>query len=194
MSWTCTCYIPSESLSAGHPGIFTKWAHAISNANQIATTITTELVKVFSMFGLPDKLHSAKGTTLRAPSFWETLNSFDAKNVEWQHVIPKETGWSRGSTGHWFRCTFTIRLDWEFYIPCALCLCLWCNHPAQVAIWTHVRRPSLTSKLPSLNAFDVNTYQFQLRSTLLNCKILWRCTSDHWNNSLPDRSLQVGDS
>ena len=35
--------------------------------NQTAPTITAELVKVFSMFGLPDILHSDQG--LRVPFF-----------------------------------------------------------------------------------------------------------------------------
>ena len=40
---------------------FTKWAEAIPLPNQTAATITRELVKVFSNYGLPEILHSDQG-------------------------------------------------------------------------------------------------------------------------------------
>ena len=40
---------------------FTKWADAIAIPDQKATHITKELVKLFSMVGLPDILHSDQG-------------------------------------------------------------------------------------------------------------------------------------
>ena len=47
---------------------FTKWVHAIPMPNQTAPTITAESVKVFSMFGLPDILHSDQGRNFECPS------------------------------------------------------------------------------------------------------------------------------
>ena len=40
---------------------FTKWADAIPLRNQTAATITQELIKLFSVMGLPDVLHSDQG-------------------------------------------------------------------------------------------------------------------------------------
>ena len=42
-------------------GYFTKWADAIPLRNQTAATITQELIKLFSVMGLPDVLHSDQG-------------------------------------------------------------------------------------------------------------------------------------
>ena len=40
---------------------FTKWAEAIPIPDQTAARITSELVKIFSIFGIPDILHSDQG-------------------------------------------------------------------------------------------------------------------------------------
>ena len=55
---------------------FTKWAEAISMANQTATTITKEPVKVFSNYGLPEILHSDQGCNFESSLLQQTLDAF----------------------------------------------------------------------------------------------------------------------
>ena len=45
---------------------FTKWADAIPLRDQTAATITKKLVKLFSMMGLPDILHSDQGRNFKS--------------------------------------------------------------------------------------------------------------------------------
>ena len=52
---------------------FTKWADAIPMPNETAATITTELVKIIGMFGLPDILHFDQG---RNSIVQQMLNTF----------------------------------------------------------------------------------------------------------------------
>ena len=63
-----------------------KWVEAIPIPNQTAKRITTELVKIFSHYGLPDILHSAKVETSKVLScirHWMLLGS---PNLELQHT------------------------------------------------------------------------------------------------------------
>ena len=55
---------------------FTKWAEAIPLPNKTATTITKELVKVFSNYGLPEILHSDQGRNFESTLLQQTLDAF----------------------------------------------------------------------------------------------------------------------
>ena len=53
----------------------TKWAEAIPIPNQTAARITTELVKVFSRYGIPDILHSDQGRNFESTILSQTLEA-----------------------------------------------------------------------------------------------------------------------
>ena len=54
----------------------TKWAEAIPIPNQTAACITTELIRVFSRYGIPNFLHSDQGRNFESTILLETLNTF----------------------------------------------------------------------------------------------------------------------
>lgn len=55
---------------------FTKWAQAIPMRDQTAARITEKLVKVFSVLGIPDVLHSDQGQNFESTILKETLQAF----------------------------------------------------------------------------------------------------------------------
>ena len=62
---------------------FTKWAEAIPMWDQTAMWITVELMKVFSVLGVPDVLHSDQGQNFENTILKETLEAF---GVEKSHT------------------------------------------------------------------------------------------------------------
>ena len=55
---------------------FTKWVEAIPMPDQTAVRITNELVKLFSMFGLPQIVHSDQGKNFESTVLKQTLEAF----------------------------------------------------------------------------------------------------------------------
>ena len=55
---------------------FTKWAEAIPLPNQTAELITKEIIKVFSIYGIPDILHSDQGRNFESYLMQQTLAAF----------------------------------------------------------------------------------------------------------------------
>jgi len=55
---------------------FTKWVEAIPMPNQPAVHMTSELVKLFSMLGLPQIVHSDQGRNFESTVLKETLEAF----------------------------------------------------------------------------------------------------------------------
>ncbi len=55
---------------------FMKWAEAIPLPDQTAPRITAELVKIFSVFGLPEVLHSDQGRNFKSTILRQTLVAF----------------------------------------------------------------------------------------------------------------------
>ena len=82
---------------------FTKWAEAIPMANQTATTIARELVKVFSNYGLPVILHPDQGRNFES-SLQQTLDAFGILNHEHQPTTLKGTEWWRDLTAPFYKC------------------------------------------------------------------------------------------
>ena len=54
----------------------TKLAEPIPIPNQTAACITTELIRVFSHYGIPNILHSDQGRNFESTILLETLNAF----------------------------------------------------------------------------------------------------------------------
>ena len=55
---------------------FTEWANAIPLPDQTAKRISSELVKWFSIYGLPQVLHSDQGHNFESALIVETLHAF----------------------------------------------------------------------------------------------------------------------
>ena len=71
---------------------FTKWAEAIPMANQTATTITRELVKVFSNYDLPEILHSDQGRNFESSLLQQTLDAFGITKSQTTAYHPQGDG------------------------------------------------------------------------------------------------------
>ena len=56
---------------------FTKWAATIPMKDQTAEHITTELVKLFSTFGMSEIVHSDQGRNFESTILRQTLQAFD---------------------------------------------------------------------------------------------------------------------
>ena len=56
---------------------FTKWVEAIPMPDQTAIRITNELIKLFSMLGLPQIVHSDQGQNFESTVLKQTLEAFD---------------------------------------------------------------------------------------------------------------------
>ena len=85
--------VPSSSQS--HLVIqdyFTKWAEAIPMANQTATIITRELVKVFSNYGLPEILPSDQGRNFESSLLQQTLDAFGITKSQTTAYHPQGDG------------------------------------------------------------------------------------------------------
>ncbi|KAL5491303.1 hypothetical protein EMCRGX_G016566 [Ephydatia muelleri] len=55
---------------------FTKWVEAVPLPDQTANRITTEIIRLFAVYGIPDILHSDQGTNFESTIFQQTLEAF----------------------------------------------------------------------------------------------------------------------
>ena len=55
---------------------FTKWADAKPIKDQTAATISTELVKLFCTYGIPEIIHSDQGANFESTIIGQTLEAF----------------------------------------------------------------------------------------------------------------------
>ena len=53
---------------------FTKWVEAIPLPDQTANRITTEIIRLFAVYGIPDILHSDQGTNFKSTIFHQTVD------------------------------------------------------------------------------------------------------------------------
>ena len=58
---------------------FTKWGEAIPLPDQTAVPITGELIKLFSIYGYPEILHSDQGRNFESSILAETLRAFGVR-------------------------------------------------------------------------------------------------------------------
>ena len=71
---------------------FTKWVEAVPIPNQTATRITSELVKLFSAFGLPKILHSDQGRNFESTLLRQTLEAFGIRKTHTTAYHPQGDG------------------------------------------------------------------------------------------------------
>ena len=94
---------------------FTTWVKVIPLPDQTARRITTEIVRLFAVYGIPDILHSDQGTNFESTIIWnqqtlyhslppppqcdgmvelmnrlllQLLRAYVEKDYEWEHYLP----------------------------------------------------------------------------------------------------------
>ena len=99
---------------------FTKWAEAIPLPDQTAPRITAELVKIFSVFGLPDVLHSDQGRNFASTILRQTLEAFGIAKFLTRAYNPQGDGMVERlnrSLLQILRAFVEKQHDWERYLP-----------------------------------------------------------------------------
>lgn len=128
------------------------------------------------------------------------------RNLIQRHITHKGMEWLRGSTGHCSRCcgcTFKIRLTGMLFATRTFHLSN--SNPffnRVLPLQTHVWSPCPHICIAWINAFDPNTYQYQLCSTLARLQDFVDAhiaqaahhQKTQYDQHTRGRSLQVGDS
>ena len=149
----------------------TKWAEAVPIPNQTAARITTELVKVFSRYGIPDILHSDQGRNFESTILSQTLEAFGVTKSRTTAYHPAGDGlverFNR-SLLQMLRAYVQQHNDWEKYLPFVLYAYRTAVHsstgvsPFELMFGRCAHKPPLTTR----HSYDVTSYQDQLRAKL----------------------------
>ena len=102
---------------------FTKWAEAIPLQDQTAASITAELVKLFTVFGQPNILHSDQGRNFESTLLAETLKAFGVKKTHTTAYHPQGDGMVERfnhSLLQLLRTYVDKQEDWEKYLRLVL--------------------------------------------------------------------------
>ena len=101
----------------------TKWVEAVPIPNQTAKRITTELVKIFSRYGLPDILHSDQGRNFESTILHQTLDAFGVTKSRTTAYHPAGDGLVERFNQfllQMLRAYVQQQHDWEPYLPLVL--------------------------------------------------------------------------
>jgi len=142
---------------------FTKWVEAIPMPNQTAVLITNELVKLFSMLGLPQIVHSDQGCNFESTVLKETLEAFGISKTRTTAYHPQ----GDGLVEHFNRSLLQLlrsfvqsEPDWERYLPLVLYAYRTARHtstgvsPFQLMFGRQPKLPENT-----VGVFDTHSYQ-----------------------------------
>ena len=149
----------------------TKWAEAIPIPNQTAARITTELIKVFSRYGIPDIVHSDQGRNFESTILLETLHAFGVTKSHTTAYHPSGDGlverFNR-SLLQMLRAYVQQHNDWEKYLPFVLCAYRTAAHSSTGVSFFELMFGRCAHKPPlnTRSAHDVTSYQDQLRAKL----------------------------
>ena len=102
---------------------FTKWADAIPLRNQTAATITEKLVKLFSVMGLPDILHSDQGRNFESTLLQQTLEAFGTVKSHTTAYHPEGDGMVERFNRSLLQLLHSYvenEADWERHLPLVL--------------------------------------------------------------------------
>ena len=97
--------------------------HAISLPDQTAACITGELVKIFSIFGHPEILHSDQGRNFESSILAQTLQAFGVHKSRTTAYHPQGDGMVERfnrSLLQLLRAYVDTQSDWEQYLPLVL--------------------------------------------------------------------------
>ena len=102
---------------------FTKWADAIPMPDQTAERITSELVKVFCIYGPPQVLHSDQGRNFESSIFTQTLHAFGIQKSHTSPYHPQGDGMVERFNRtllQLLRTYVDTQDEWEKYLPYVL--------------------------------------------------------------------------
>jgi hypothetical protein len=186
---------------------FTKWAEAIPMRDQTAARITAELVKVFSVLGLPDVLHSDQGQNFESTMLKETLQAFGITKSRTTAYHPQGDGMVERLNRSLLQLLRSYvdkePADWERYLPLILYAYRTTMHsstgvsPFQLMFGRQPRSSDLDHQL----AFDASSYQGHLQAKLAELRDLVETNlveastqqKTTYDRHSSNRSFKVGD-
>ena len=149
----------------------TKWTEAIPIPNQIAACIATELIKMFSRYGIPDILHSNQGRNFESTILLQTLEVFGitkSRTTAYHSAGDGLVERFNRSLLQMLRAYVQQHNDWEKYLPLVLYAYRTATHsstgvsPFELMFGHCAHKPPLHEN----TAHDVTSYQDQLRAKL----------------------------
>ena len=102
---------------------FTKWADAIPLTDQTAERITGELIKLFSIYGHPEIIHSDQGRNFESSILAQTLEAFGVRKSRTTAYHPQGDGMVEcfnRTLLQLLRSYVEKQSDWERYLPLVL--------------------------------------------------------------------------
>ena len=186
---------------------FTKWATAIPLPDQTAVRITAELVKLFSMFGVPEILHSDQGRNFESTILRQTLEAFGVSKSRTTAYHPQCDGMverMNRSLLQLLRAYVETQEDWERFLPLVLYAYRTAVHSSTGVSPFELmfgRQPQHTN-IATPVAFDSGSYQAHLQAKLSEFRDLvesnmtqaanrQKVTYDHHSTS---RTFKEGDT
>jgi len=150
---------------------FTKWAEAIPMPDQTAARINQELVKLFSVLGIPRILHSDQGSNFESTLLRQTLDIFGITKSRTTAYHPQGDGMVERfnrSLLQLLRSYVEREYDWEKHLPLALFAYRTTAHTSTGTspfFMMFGRQPRL-SDFSSAKAYDTTTYESHLQAKL----------------------------
>ena len=152
---------------------FTKWAAAIPMKDQTVEHITTELVNFFSLFGMPEIVHSDQGRNFESTILRQTLQAFDTDKTRTTAYHPQCDGMVERfnrSLLQLLRTYVDKQWDWERHLPLVLYAYRSAVHSSTGISPFYLmfgRHPKLPASSPNCNAFDVRWQSYRTLWTLM---------------------------
>ena len=147
---------------------FSRWADAILLRNQTAATITQELIKLFSVMGLPDILHSHQGWNFESTLLQQTLKSFEVYKSHTTVYHPEGDGMVERfnqSLLQLLRSYIDNEDDWERCLPLVLYACCTAAH-SSTGVFPYMLMFGRQPQFDTSSAFDLASYQSQLQAKM----------------------------
>ena len=150
---------------------FTKWVEAIPLPDQTANRITTEIIRLFAVYGIPDILHSDQGTNFESTIFQQTLEAFGINKRRTTAYHPQCDGMVERvnrSLLQLLRAYVEKDYEWERYLPLVLYAYRTAVHTSTGVspfVLMFGREPRSNDLSPHI-AFDTNSYQGYLQAKL----------------------------
>jgi len=154
---------------------FTKWADAIPLTDQTAERITGELIKLFSIYGHPEIIHSDQGRNFESSILAQTLEAFGVRKSRTTAYHPQGVGMVERFNRtllQLLRSYVEKQSDWERYLPLVLYAYRTSTHSSTGSspfMLMYGRTPTLTPFSQS-TAFDTISYPAHLRAKLAELK------------------------
>ena len=154
---------------------FTKWVEAIPLPDQKAARITRELIKIFSVLGIPNIVHSDQGTNFESTILRQTLNAFGIAKSHTTSYHPQGDGMVERfnrSLLQLLRTYVEREADWEQYLSLVLFAYRTAIHASTGALpflLMFGRQPKI-NEFNDDRAFDTPAYQCHLQAKLADLK------------------------